>query len=81
MADDQTAAQAWRPGLLHDLELALCRLEAERPAPSADADLIERWALVTTDVCSAIAALRASCAAPFGEEEPWPRHAPIQRAP
>ncbi len=74
MDDHKTAARPWRPGLLHDLQRALFRLEAERPVADTDAEVIARWALLTADVCSAIAELSEPCAGPAGGKEPLPLH-------
>jgi hypothetical protein len=70
MADRGATAQPWRSSLLHDLQLALCRLDAERPSSGADVELIARWALVSADVCSAIAELSEPCTDPPRGGEP-----------
>lgn len=67
MNDHDSASRPWRRGLLHDLEVALCRLDAVRPTAEADIEAVARWALVTADVRSTIAELTESCAEQPGD--------------
>ncbi len=77
MDDHEAVAQRWRTGLRHDLERALGRLEAEWPVMHADAEFTARWALLTADVCRAIAELREPCGGPSADEQPRPFRAPV----
>jgi hypothetical protein len=80
MDDHEAAAQSWRTGLRRDLERTLGRLEAEWPVTHADAEFTVRWALLTADVCSAIAELSEPCGGPSDAEQPRPLRAPVRGA-